>query len=157
MPEAPVDVSTTIEADAATLYDLVADLPGMGRWSPENSGGKWVGGANGPRLGARFRGRNRSGWRRWSTLATVTEAEPGKRFASHVTHTVFDIADWSYEFEPSGSGTVVTERWRDRRPGWFANLSKPVMGVSDRSAHNRATIEATLAALKAAAESRGGS
>jgi hypothetical protein len=32
-------------------------------------------------------------------------------------------------------------------------LSKPVMGVSDRAAHNRRNMEATLEALKKTAES----
>ena len=51
-------------SDPTTLYELVADLPSMGRISPENTGGKWVGGATTPRVGARFRGTNQAGWRR---------------------------------------------------------------------------------------------
>ena len=48
-------------ADAIELYDLVSDLPRMGEWSPENTGGKWVNGAAGPVVGARFKGSNKSG------------------------------------------------------------------------------------------------
>ena len=65
------EVSVTIAAPAERLYDLISDLPRMGEWSPENCGGKWVKGATGPVVGARFRGHNRKGWRRWTTLVTV--------------------------------------------------------------------------------------
>jgi len=35
--EEPADVSVTthVDAPAEVVYDLVADLPRMGRWSPE--------------------------------------------------------------------------------------------------------------------------
>jgi hypothetical protein len=47
MPE-QIHVERTIRADAGELYDLVSDLPRMGEWSPENTGGRWVNGAAGP-------------------------------------------------------------------------------------------------------------
>jgi hypothetical protein len=153
MASTHAEAAETINADPKTVYDIVADLPGMGRLSPENVGGKWVGGADGPTVGARFRGNNRAGWRRWSTTAKVTAAEPGKRFAFHVSVGPFAVADWSYEFEPAGSGTTVTEKWDERRPGWMKTLSGPVMGVYDRGEHNGNGMEVTLAALKKAAES----
>jgi hypothetical protein len=147
------EAAQTIEADPTTLYDLIADLTQMGRWSPENSGGRWVGGATGPEVGAKFRGSNYKGLRRWSTLAEITTAEPGEHFAFRVTLGPVPISDWSYDFEPDGDGTKVTERWTDLRPGWMDVLSRPVMGIADRPAHNQRNIETTLAALKAAAES----
>jgi hypothetical protein len=145
--------SETIGADAGTIYDLVCDLTQMGRWSPEAVGGRWVGGATGPTVGAKFRGNNKSGWRRWSTTAVVTSADRGKRFAFHITVSGVPIADWLYEFEPAqDGGTRVIERWEDQRPGWMSSLSKPVMGVADRAAHNERNMIQTLAALKQAAE-----
>jgi hypothetical protein len=152
MTEQNLEVSTEITADAARLYDMVADLTKMGSWSPENIGGKWIRGASGPTVGAKFKGTNKAGWRRWSTQVEVTAAEPGKRFAFHVSFTGVPIADWSYEFTANGDTTTVTESWADRRPGWMDKLSAPVMGVSDRPAHNRKNMESTLAALKSAAE-----
>jgi uncharacterized protein YndB with AHSA1/START domain len=147
-----VEVSEHIDAPAATVYDLVSDLPRMGQWSPEARGGRWLDGAAKPQQGARFRGNNRSGWRRWSTTVEVTDAERGNRFAFHVTLGPVAISDWSYDFAPSATGTTVTERWADRRPGWMRALSGPVMGVSDRGGHNRANMQQTLQALKQAAE-----
>ena len=143
-----------MEAPATAVWELVSDLPGMGRLSPENTGGKWVGGATGPAVGAKFRGSNRSGWRRWSTTSTVTEAEPGKRFVFKVSFAAVPIAEWAYDFKGSGTATVVTETWTDLRPWWMEKGSAPVMGVWDRPEHNRKNMEATLASLKSSAEAK---
>jgi hypothetical protein len=153
MAETHAQVVETIKAEAETLYEIVADLPNMGKLSPENTGGKWVGGATGPTVGARFRGSNKAGWRRWSTQAKVTAADRGKRFSFHVSSGPVAVADWAYEFETNGKGTKVTEIWDDRRPGWMKALSGPLMGVSDRGAHNETNMQATLRALKKIAES----
>ncbi|HWA65789.1 MAG TPA: SRPBCC family protein [Mycobacteriales bacterium] len=153
MADKQVEVSTDIRCDANTLYDMVSDLAQMGRWSPEASGGRWLGGAAGPAVGARFLGRNGMGWRKWATVAEVTDAERGKRFAFHVTVGPLKIADWSYEFATEGQTTRVTERWVDRRTPVMDKLSALAMGVSDRADHNRKNMEATLAALKSGAES----
>jgi uncharacterized protein YndB with AHSA1/START domain len=148
-----VEAVETINAPPAAVYDLVADLTQMGRWSPEAVGGKWLGAASGPTVGAKFKGNNRSGWRRWSTVAEVVAAEPGKQFTFHITVGGVPIADWTYEFSGDGTTTTVTEKWDDRRPGWMDKLSGVLMGVPDRGSHNQANMQATLAALKTAAES----
>jgi hypothetical protein len=56
----------------------------MGEWAPENVGGTWLGGASGPQPGAKFRGTNRIGKRKWKTVATVIDAESGRRFSFRV-------------------------------------------------------------------------
>ncbi|HEX3707120.1 MAG TPA: SRPBCC family protein [Mycobacteriales bacterium] len=154
MADKHVQVSTEIACDAGDLYDMVSELSDMGKWSPEALGGRWVGGATGPTVGARFHGSNRSGWRRWSTTAEVTEAERGKRFAFRVRFATVPIAAWSYDFTASGAATVVTETWTDLRPWWMDKSSGPIMGVSDRAGHNRKNMEATLATLKSSAEEK---
>jgi hypothetical protein len=149
-----VEVSERIGAPAARLYELVSDLPRMGEWSPENTGGTWARGTQGPVVGARFRGTNRAGWRLWATNVTVAAAEPGRRFAFDVDAFGIPVARWEYTFEDTGDGgCVVTERWTERRPGWMQTVSKPLMGVSDRAGHNRTNMQTTLRNLKAAAES----
>ena len=152
MDDTRVEVTTTIAADATALYDLVSNVTNMGRWSPENTSCKWVGGATAPTVGARFRGANKDGWRRWSTTCTVTTAEPGKRFAFEVKLGPMPVSLWTYDFAGDGSNTTVTETWEDMRPNLVRGPSKIVMGVADRAGHNRAGMEATLAALKAAVE-----
>ena len=52
----------------------------MGRWSPECTGGKWVGGATGPAVGARFKGSNRHGVMRWTTHCRSRRPSAGKAF-----------------------------------------------------------------------------
>jgi len=142
-----VEVSRTINAPPGRLYGLVSDLPRMGEWSPENGGGEWLKGSNGAVVGARFRGRNRIGWRRWSTLATVVTADPGREFAFDVTAGPFKVARWGYRLEQAEGGTRVTESWDDHRSAWFTRISATVTGVRDRASTNRAGMETTLERL----------
>lgn len=152
MSEPAVVVETEIKASPDELYTMVSDLPRMGEWSPENDGATWKGGADGPEVGARFKGKNRNGWRRWSTAGVVTEAEPGRAFAFDVSAAGLKVATWRYTFEASAAGTRVVEEWYDPRSGLMKKLGLVASGVADRATHNRATMEKTLAALKAAAE-----
>jgi hypothetical protein len=82
----------------------------------------------------------------------VTESEPGRRFSFAVRFGPLPISEWSYSFEPVDGGCRVVEQWWDRRPGWLRLTSPIAMGVIDRAAHNRRGMQATLAALKTAAE-----
>ena len=151
MPD--VDVTERVAAPATTVYDLVSDLPRMGEWSPENTGGKWLGRATGPEPGARFRGTNRAGLRFWMTTVTVTSAERGRRFAFDVDVAGVPISKWEYELVERDGACSVTESWTDRRPRWMRMASVPVTGVRDRAEHNRRNMQETLKRLKATAES----
>ena len=144
--------TTAIAAPADDIYALVSDVTRMGEWSPENVGGRWLGDATGPAVGARFRGSNRRGWRRWSTTCTVVAAEPGRTFAFDVTVAVIPASRWIYELRQDGDATLVTETWKDRRPRWFALLAGVTMGIGDIRAHNLENIRETLANLATAAE-----
>jgi uncharacterized protein YndB with AHSA1/START domain len=148
----PVQVSIDIEAPPERVYDLVADLPGMGRWSPENVGGSWLDGVTEARVGARFRGWNRRGPLRWYTTCIITEAERGQVIEWTNGAVGLSVARWRYEFKPNGTGTTVIESTEDRR-GKAMKLASPlVMGIVDRDKHNTAGMELTLQRLKAAAE-----
>ena len=147
-----VEVSAEITATAEEVWSLVSDITRMGQWSPENRGGRWIGGASGPAVGAKFKGSNAKGFRRWTTTCTVTDATAGKRFAFDVDYAGVAIATWEYDFSESAGSTRVTESFTDRRPAWMKLASGPVMGVLDRNEHNRRGMEHTLAALKKAAE-----
>lgn len=143
--------SVRVQAPPERVWDLVSDLPGMGRFSPEATGGRWVRGG-GPVLGARFRGTNGRGGRRWSTLATVVAAERGRSFAFDVSSAGQPVARWAYAIEPDGDGCLVRETWQDRRSAWFARLGELVTGTRDRAAFTAHSLEQTLAAVKAEAE-----
>ena len=148
----PVSVSRSIAAPPQRVWELVSDLPRMGDWSPENTGGSWVKGATGPAVGARFKGTNGNGKRQWSTDVKVTTCEPSTTFAFDVTAAGLPVATWSYAIEPGASGCVVTETWTDNRGFIARTIGGLVSGVSDRATHNRSGMEATLAALAEAVE-----
>ncbi len=139
-----VSVSKEISAPAEQVWAMVADVTRMPEWSPENESGVWLGGATGPATGAKFQGKNRNGGRSWKTVAVVTAAEPGRRFAFLVKAGPFKVAEWAYSFEPTPEGCKVTETWTDQRNGLTKMISKKVSGVDDRSSHNREGMEKTL-------------
>ncbi len=152
MPQT-ISRSAEVHADADTVWSLISDLPGMGRLSPENTGGHWLGGVNGPASGARFRGSNRQGKRRWTTVARVTDCQPGRRFAFAVTSAGLPVATWAYDVEPLDTGGCrVTESWTDARGRLISVLGGLTTGVSDRAAYAATSMEQTLAQLKAYAE-----
>ena len=146
-----VEVRAAIAADPAVVYDLISDVTRMGEWSPETTSCHWVNGDCAV-IGARFKGSNRHRLARWTTSCTVTAAEPGRRFAFDVSWGPWAISQWSYTIEPTGDGCRVTEAWVDKRTTALRVGSPVVMGITDRAAHNRAGMEATLVALKVAAE-----
>ena len=152
MTEWTVSVSRDIAADAGVLYDLVADVTRMGEWSPENTACTYKEGFDGPVVGAEWLGDNVHGEFEWQTEGRVTEAERGEVFAFDAKVGDFVFAKWRYEFEAIDGGTRVTERALDLRPEKVKSMSLQMSGVDDRDARNRETMEATLAALAAAAE-----
>lgn len=158
MPEAhdsrpPADaVTLRIAASPERVYDIVSDVTQMGRLSPECTGGRWLGGAGGPAVGARFKGTNRRGWVRWSTTNTVVAAAPGREFAFETKESG---TRWSYRLEPDGDGTLVTESrapWRDRPVTARMAARLFLGGVDEHDEEMRAGLRATLERLKAVAE-----
>ena len=148
-----VSRSVDISAPCDRVWSLVSDLPGMGRLSSENVGGRWLGGATGPAVGARFKGRNRNGFRRWSTSVEVVRCDPGSAFAFAVSYLGIPVSEWTYDLTPREQGCTLTEGWSDRRPRWFAAVSGVATGVMARGAETvGAQLDHTLAAVKRAAE-----
>lgn len=111
-----MDGSVTVHmaAPAMQIWELVADVRNIGRFSPETFEAEWVGGATGPAVGARFRGhvrRNEIGPVYWTTCR-VTDCEPGREFGFDVLAGDRALNHWSYRLMPSGDGTDVTESFR---------------------------------------------
>jgi uncharacterized protein YndB with AHSA1/START domain len=146
MPHA-VEVTRIIPATPERVYELVSDLPRMGEWSPENTGGKWVKGATRAAVGAKFKGTNAKGIMRWSTIATVTVADPGREFAFDVAAHGLAVAGWGFSLSAVDGGTQVTQWWDDHRNPVMARLTGFALRVPDRASHNRAGMETTLEAL----------
>lgn len=145
-----VEVTRVFPAPPEQVYALVSDLPRMGEWSPENTGGTWVKGATGPTVGAKFKGTNAKGKIKWSTDVKVTTAEPGKEFAFDVTAAGMAVARWGFLLEPVEGGTKVTQYWDDHRNAVAKKVTGWVLSVPDRNAHNRTTMERTLEQMAAA-------
>jgi hypothetical protein len=152
-----VAVRTVVHASPDQVYSLVSDPVRMSELAGELERAGWLGGVREATVGARFRGHNRRAWRRWSTTATVTDAEPGRRFAFEVSSFAgIPVSRWQYDIEPAEDGCVVEERTWDRRPGWFKPFANLVTGVRDRAEENRRNIERTLSRLKSAVEAARG-
>jgi len=145
-------VSLRIAAPADRLYDIVSDVTQMGRLSPECVGGRWLGGATGPAVGARFKGTNKRGFARWSTTNEVVAAEPGREFAFETQQSGMR---WAYRFEPDGDGTVVTEERTafKARPAIAKLFTGLLLGGLDRHEDElREGMRATLERLRVIAE-----
>ena len=145
-----IEVTRVFAATPERAYELISDLPRMGEFSPENTGGSWVKGATGPTVGAKFKGTNAKGKKKWSTDATVTIADPGKEFAFDVTAAGMKVAGWGFAIEPAEGGAKVTHYWDDHRNAVIAKLTGMALGIPDRASHNSAGMEQTLEKMAAA-------
>ena len=145
--------SLAVAATADVVYDLVADLPRMGEWSPECERVTWRGGATSAVKGAQFLGHNRAGSIRWMTQGEVVTAEIGRHLAFEITFGPMKIARWEYYIVPDDadpSTCTVVEEWTDRRPGWYRVPADKAFG--SRAKTNHRGMVKTLANLKGAAE-----
>lgn len=141
--------SVTVSAPQEKVWALVADVTRMGEWSPETLSAEWIDGATGPAVGARFKGKNKRGWMKWSTKCTVVTSEPGREFTFVVGTPEKAATRWSYTFVPDPSGTKVTESWESLRYGVSDKLFQP---VKKTIAALNDGVQRTLQNLKAKAE-----
>ena len=107
-------VTVRMNAAADEVWDLVSDVTRIGEFSPETFEAEWLGDADGPVVGARFRGhvkRNQKGPTYWSQCE-VTDCEPNRSFGLAVLVGDKPINNWRYELVPVDGGTDVTESFR---------------------------------------------
>jgi Polyketide cyclase / dehydrase and lipid transport len=138
--------SIDIETNPEQVFATIADLPGMGRLSPENDGGEWLDGASAPQVGARFKGDNSRAGDTWSTVAKIKVYDPPNRFVFDVSWHRVPIARWEYGIESAPGGCRVTETWTDRR-----NALLRKQGDSNgfvRAEYTKDSIRQTLERLK---------
>ncbi|MCY7298899.1 MAG: SRPBCC family protein [Ilumatobacteraceae bacterium] len=101
----------TIDRPASEVWAAIADITRVGDWSPECIAGRWVGGATGPTVGAKFEGDNVAKVagrtiKKWTTTSEVTACEPGVVFE----FVAEGYTTWRYDFLAAGdSSTTVTE------------------------------------------------
>lgn len=145
-----IESSIDIEASPAAVWSVVSDLRRMGEWSPQCK--KMIIRGGEVREGVRTINLNRQGWKWWPTRSYVKVFEPEKRL-------VLKIAEngtlWSYELEPTATGTRLTEA--RLAPNGVSTISKvltnSVLGGTERFEDElQRGIEETLAKIKVAAE-----
>lgn len=143
---APVEVRRAMDAAPQDVYKVIADVTRMGEWSPEATGAEWLSGEPGA-VASTFRGHNRRPWVKWSTICTVTVADPGKHFAFDVKAAGRPVAAWEFVMVARDGGCEVIERTFDQRSLFYKVTSVVTTGLGRRSVRNRRTMERTLDAL----------
>jgi hypothetical protein len=148
-------VTARMQARPEDLYALVADVTRTPEFSPEIVECRWLGGATGPAVGARFKARNKMPNRpTFSNKPVVTVTEPGRTFAFSRTEPFGGTVEWRYDFAADGDGTLVTESYTVTKPvspvGWF--IIGTLFGRKDRIADLRVGMEQTLDRLREVVE-----
>ncbi|MGV9745467.1 SRPBCC family protein [Rhodococcus zopfii] len=102
-------VDAVVDASPEQVWAVLSDVTRIGEWSSECLGAEWLGGAPGPVVGARFRGRNRVGLLRWNRVCTVTEASAPHTFAYRTRGAITrDATAWTLRLERVGDRTRIT-------------------------------------------------
>ena len=106
-------VTLHVDAPPSAVWPIVSDPTRVGEFSPETLGAEWID-ADGPRVGARFRGhvkRNGRGPMYW-TECVVDVCDPEREFTFTVLFRGRRINTWSYVLDPRDGGTDLTESFR---------------------------------------------
>ena len=148
------EVRVVVAAPPQEVFGLVADVTRMPEFSPELLECRWLDGATGPVVGARFTARNKAArGPSWGNKPVITALEPGRSISWARSEPFAGTVEWSYRFEPVDEGTEVIESYRVTRPitrlGWLVITT---MSPGDRRAQMRAGMEETLRRLKSTAE-----
>jgi hypothetical protein len=146
--------SIDIACSPEEAFNVVIDLPNMGRLSPENTGGEWIGGVTKAQVGAKFKGTNTREKDTWYTTAKVVTLDSPKKFVFDVTYKkVFKVARWEFDVESAPGGCRVTETWTDHR----SNFARKQSESDDfkRVDYSKVSIRTTLEKLKAFCETSG--
>jgi Polyketide cyclase / dehydrase and lipid transport len=145
------EASIEIAASAGRVYDLVADVTRIGARSPECYRVEWLDGVTAAAVDARFRGHNRIGPIKWSTVCTVTKADAGREFAfSVVSGGGREETRWRYVIEELGpEATRLVESYDFQ---WCPVLARIAEIPFPRDRQLRRGLVQTLARIKAEAE-----
>lgn len=131
-----VRAEAVVEATPSQVWDALTDVTRVGEWSHECHAAAWTAPAHSAVVGARFRGRNRSGRMTWSRTCRVTRVEPGRTFA-YVTDggIVGDSTRWTFTLEPVDDGTRIVQEARVlSQPMWLDRaLARVLPSHQDRS------------------------
>lgn len=106
-------VAVTVDAGIDEVWDVVRDVTRVGEWSHECVGATWLGGADGPAPGARFRGRNRAGLFRWGRVCEIVSADPYELVWMTVPTALYpDSSEWRITLTEVDGGTRIAQQFR---------------------------------------------
>jgi uncharacterized protein YndB with AHSA1/START domain len=153
------EVEVLIEAPLGRVWELVTDVNVPSRFSPELTDATWL--DDGPRLGARFRGRNQHpALGSWETTSWVDRYEPGRVFGWAVSDPDHPSATWWYTLDEVGGRVRLRHGGRMGPAPSGLNLAierapeKEERIVARRLEEWRAGMQATVDGIKALAEGR---
>jgi uncharacterized protein YndB with AHSA1/START domain len=115
-------VEVTVDAPLETVWPVIADVTRTSEWSHECHHVVWLGGATAATPGVRFRGRNRSGWLRWSRTCEVLVVDAPRQIAWRTIPTVLmvDSSEWRITLERAGTGTQIVQTFQmTKLPRWW--------------------------------------
>lgn len=148
------EASIEIRATPDRVFDLLADITQMGRWSPECRRCEWIDGHHEAAIGARFRGHNQAGLIRWSNVSEFVEVDRGHVLAWVMGGRDNGYSEWRYTLEPTEHGVRVRETFRSLRHTVLGRLGALPLGGQRRTQRRlQSGIERTLERLRVAAES----
>ncbi|MCT7657576.1 SRPBCC family protein [Mycobacterium deserti] len=143
---AQIDINAPVEK----VWALVADVRRMPQWSPQCRMMRTLGPV---RQGARTVNVNRRGLLVWPTTSRITEFVPEKKLSFRVNE---NGTIWSYELEPTDSGTRLTETRHAEngvKPVSNMAVNRFMGGVPSFEQELVEGMNQSLARIKAAAES----
>jgi hypothetical protein len=108
-----VRVEHVTDVDPAAVWAVAGDPTRTGEWSHECRSLEWVGGATGPAVGARFRGRNRLGRYAWTRQNEIVAIEPDRSITWRTIPTARyrDSSIWRLAVEPVDGGTRIVQTY----------------------------------------------
>lgn len=143
-------VDVYVDAPPRTVWSLVANLDRMGEWSPECYRVTWLEGASAPpKVGARFKGKNRWGPVRWSMTCEVKTVDPEREISWSTVQGGREVVTWRYRFEPEGTGTRIVESFEVHWLPILARLFEDFVMIN-RDADREAAMRTTLDRIRAA-------
>lgn len=145
----PISASVDVAATPEAVWSVVSDVARMSEWSPECRK-IFVLGPKETQVGTRLIGVNKRGFAVWPTLSKVVRFDAPQTVAWKVRESA---ATWTYELEPTGSGTRLTGR---RDLDAFSTLTRfaaPMIGgAAGHDQELTAGIRTTLERIKVTVE-----
>ena len=149
------EVTIDIAAPPERVWEIVADITGMGQRSPVCQSCEWLHGAAGPAVGVRFLGRNRYLGVRWTRECEIRVWDPPREFAFQTVNRGNDETLWTYRVEPVADGTRVTESYRVTDGPWYVKALYSIPGTLQKARADQVDgMRRTLENIKRTAEAR---